>query len=73
MPKPPQTSGLNVHLAVFRSNLFPNQNLGKILNSSPSVFENKTLACVLLSAVQTNNVASVTCSGLSYYNEQMKQ
>lgn len=69
----PQESGFNVHLAIFRSHLFPQQNLSKILNSSPSLFGNKTLACVPLSSVQTNNDASANCYGLSYYGKRMKQ
>lgn len=71
--KTPLESGFIVHLAIFRSNLFPKQNLGKTLNSFPSLFGDKTLTCVLLSAVQTKNDASANCYGLSYYGEQMKQ
>lgn len=69
----PQESGFDVHLAIFRSHLFPQQNLSKILNSSPSLFGTKTLACVPLSSVQTNNDASANCDGLSYYGTRMKQ
>lgn len=71
--KTPQESGLTVYLLFSDLICSPKQNLGKILNASPSLFGNKTLACVLLSAVQAHSDASANCYHLSYYSKQMKQ